>query len=235
MLRILFYVLLVIVIGVSVYFKQQHINEKRSLPAVSIRSEFLRHGVPVETYRLKKIDVKERLRISAQLASKLDGYFTARVSGQNRKEIAKGQPVQLLIGQNVLMASVVEISTQKDLLTGLYSIGIQALEGEIKKYESRLTEGDSHIADILTQTRSNILALPSQLVKEKSGKAYLWVIEEGIAKRREVVKGELLQKHIEIRTGVTPGERVVVRGAARLEEGQQVRIVNELNVQEMNI
>jgi membrane fusion protein (multidrug efflux system) len=52
----------------------------------------------------------------------------------------------------------------------------------------------------------------------------VYVVEEGLARRRQIVLGEATEDRVAVREGLVPGEIVVVFGANRLREGAKVKI-----------
>lgn len=69
---------------------------------------------------------------------------------------------------------------------------------------------------------------PAVFSGEDPAKSYVWIIDETskTLQRREVTVGRLGSQGILIRSGLAPGEWVVVRGANSVREGQQVRIAD---------
>jgi len=53
---------------------------------------------------------------------------------------------------------------------------------------------------------------------------FVFVVENGIAHRREVELGRLIGDQFEVISGIESGARVVVAGQARLQDGVQVRV-----------
>ena len=70
----------------------------------------------------------------------------------------------------------------------------------------------------------NDLAVQKQV---GSNEKYLYVIKDGIAERRTVTTGRQLGDRIQILSGVTPGEEVVIAGISRLKDGSEVEIQNK--------
>jgi multidrug efflux pump subunit AcrA (membrane-fusion protein) len=72
--------------------------------------------------------------------------------------------------------------------------------------------------------REAAVLVPRSAVSEGTA----WVIDTaGVAHRRAVTTGLEGDGRVEIRAGLTPGERVVVAGATLLSEGAQTRVVGE--------
>lgn len=73
---------------------------------------------------------------------------------------------------------------------------------------------------------SSSLSLPAKAVAvDAQGKFYVWVVSEDMKVTRVPVEaGEMMGDNILIRSGLVPGQRVVVAGLPFLEEGMTVRL-----------
>ena len=66
------------------------------------------------------------------------------------------------------------------------------------------------------------------VVRHSDGSASVWVVEEGkmpTVSERKVQLGRTVERMVEVRQGLEPGRRVVLRGNETLKQGQAVRIV----------
>jgi membrane fusion protein (multidrug efflux system) len=77
-------------------------------------------------------------------------------------------------------------------------------------------------ARLVTDVRPNAIVVPEDAILPLQGADYVWVATEGQATRREVVLGVRTPGFVEVRSGVEPGEQVVVGGLERLREGAPV-------------
>jgi membrane fusion protein (multidrug efflux system) len=78
-------------------------------------------------------------------------------------------------------------------------------------------------ARLATATRPDATVIPEEAISPTSDGAFVWVIEEGRAVRRDVELGVRTPGFVEIRSGVTAGEQVVVGGLERLVTGAPVQ------------
>ena len=77
--------------------------------------------------------------------------------------------------------------------------------------------------DLIT-TGPKVLRVPAVAVREQAGGRRVWVVRDGKAAAAAVTVGERSGELVEILTGLEDGDQVVVDGAARLRQGQRVRI-----------
>lgn len=81
---------------------------------------------------------------------------------------------------------------------------------------------------IVTEVRRRVLRVPSDAVVNRFGETFVFVAhEDGTAERRVVVKGLEIDNVTELVSGVSAGEKVVIRGQTLLEDGSKIRIVDQ--------
>ncbi len=73
---------------------------------------------------------------------------------------------------------------------------------------------------VILQAEEDALTLPIQAVHERSGESGVFVAENGVARWRPVVVGESADRGIRVKSGVRPGEQVVVTPDPRLRDGR---------------
>ncbi len=72
----------------------------------------------------------------------------------------------------------------------------------------------------------NALLVPQEaVVRDLTGRAQLVIVSDGISKRRHVELGDLFEGRYIVRTGLEPGETVIVQGQERIQDGGVVKVV----------
>jgi HlyD family secretion protein len=82
--------------------------------------------------------------------------------------------------------------------------------------------GMSAVVGLQVRSVRNAVAVPSSAVVRDGNRDTVWVVERGTARRRMVRLGAQGDAYVEVREGVKAGDRVVVRGAERVREGQEL-------------
>ncbi len=140
------------------------------------------------------------------------------------QSIRAGQPVGIEIdalpGERIL-ASVTRISPIVDPETGTFKITI-----EISDTEQRLKPGMFGRIAIVFDQRSNALKIPRAALLEESGGTSVFVIEDGLAKRRAVATGYSDRGMVEILDGLGDEDAVVTVGQVGLKEDSKVTVIN---------
>lgn len=71
--------------------------------------------------------------------------------------------------------------------------------------------------------REGVVTVPVEAVVRRGGRAVVFVVEGDVARERSVTTGLSDGRRVEVRTGLRPGERVVVAGQDALRDGVAVR------------
>jgi membrane fusion protein (multidrug efflux system) len=77
-------------------------------------------------------------------------------------------------------------------------------------------------ARLVTEMRPEAVVVPEDAILPLEGRNFVWVVEEGSASRREVELGVRTPGFVEVLSGLSPGEQVVVGGLQQLREGAPV-------------
>ncbi len=80
-------------------------------------------------------------------------------------------------------------------------------------------------AAIIAERRAGVSVVPRDAIAERAGRSVVFVIDGQRAVRRNVSLGLGDDDQVEVREGVEPGERIVVRGLETLTDGTRVRVV----------
>jgi RND family efflux transporter MFP subunit len=115
------------------------------------------------------------------------------------------------------------------------SPSIRLVQGDVRTFAVKLTvEGDasslrsgaSVYVDIITKSTHDVVSVPSFSVSEdKEGKFFVYVLEEGKAKKREVTKGVEGIERTEITKGLKEGEQIITSLEAKgLRDGKKVKV-----------
>lgn len=140
-------------------------------------------------------------------------------------ELAIGQPSTVTLeafpGQS-FEAAVSEIGAG---LGGLAAVPVRV---RLLEPPAAIRSGQAGEAEIVfPETMAGVLVPLSAVTGAPEQQRFAWVVsEEGATvERRAVETGRLWDDQIEVRTGLAPGDRIVIRGANRLSDGQSIRVI----------
>lgn len=145
-----------------------------------------------------------------------------QVSPSRARELALGQQAEL--PDYDLEGRVTRIALQADPATRLLEVELTLPGAPANSSQSSqmIVPGSLVTARIVVGRRQQTLLVPRAAVRE----GVVWVVDtDGVAHRRDVTIGLQGDESVEVVTGVTEGEQVVVAGASLLSDGAQTRIV----------
>lgn len=99
------------------------------------------------------------------------------------------------------------------------------VEGIVPNPDGRLKPGFFAKVSITTGAAEHVLVVPAEALVTSAGKPAVYVARAGIAKLTPVEVGERIDRTVEIMTGVTVGDTVLVRGHTTLADGAAVSVM----------
>ena len=154
--------------------------------------------------------------------------LTVSVSSADSARIMTGQPVEFSVDSmpgKIFTGKVMFINPE--LNPADRSLKVIA---EYRNQPEILKGGLFAKGRILTGRRSAVLQIPRSSINgldAASGKGYLFVIEQGLARRREITTGVASGEMVEISSGLKNGERYVIRGDFNLKDNDRVAVAAE--------
>jgi membrane fusion protein (multidrug efflux system) len=87
-------------------------------------------------------------------------------------------------------------------------------------------------AEIVKKVATASLSVPLYTVITRNQEQFVYLEKGGLAERRPVELGILEDWKVQIKKGLTPGDRVIVEGHRNVEEGQKVNVVRVVSEKE---
>ena len=113
---------------------------------------------------------------------------------------------------------------------------IYNLELEIDNREGDIFAGMFIRADIVKETIENAIAVPFYSVISRNDEQFVYVEENGVARKRIVHLGIMEKWMVQITDGLQPGDRLLVEGHRDVEDYQKVKIVHTItNAEELGL
>ncbi len=123
-------------------------------------------------------------------------------------------PAAETAGFKVQVASVDPVADPQTRLAALYApLPAQA----------NIARGEILRGSVTVELHSQVVTVPYAALLDDGGEAYVFVIEDEVAKRQVVTTGAEENGLIEIRSGLAAGAQVVISGGTSLEDGMPVR------------
>ncbi len=96
--------------------------------------------------------------------------------------------------------------------------------GEIADSRGELPGNASVNVSIVASSKAGALVVPRAAIQREGSRRFVFVLDGGRARRREVSLGLLGATDVEVAAGLRPGERVILPGAAPIADGSRVSI-----------
>ena len=153
-------------------------------------------------------------------------FVKVGISEKDISKIKEGQTVHLEIDafpEEKFRGEVVSKGVAVDQMSKTLEVKIEILQPD-----TDIPVGVFARGDILVKTNQNALIIPSSaLSRKKDGGIYVYVIEEGIARQKEVVLGIIQDERVEILDGLSEEEEIVVLGNQELKDGLKVDVLDK--------
>jgi membrane fusion protein (multidrug efflux system) len=149
-----------------------------------------------------------------------------RVPSKEFRSIQTDQPVELRLdtAAEPMAGKITLVSPVIDPTSGTIKVTV-----EIAKYPPSTRPGDFAEVRIVTDRHPEALLVPRIAVISDKGDRIVYVAKaDSTAERRVVEVGFDDDKHIEILTGLTAGENIVVQGQRSLKDGSRLKILDPM-------
>jgi RND family efflux transporter MFP subunit len=149
-------------------------------------------------------------------------YADVHLSERDTQSVRPGQAATLHLGSDetaTVQGRVERISPVVDQSTGTVkvTVALQPVPG--------FRPGAFVRVGIRTDTKPDAILIPKRALIEEDGQNYVYVAGNDTAKRIKVDLGYQSDGMVEIRSGVEPGQKVVVAGQGALKEGGKIRVI----------
>ena len=136
--------------------------------------------------------------------------------GQDAKVSVDAFPDMTFVGKAITVNPRVDVSSRS------FNVQIEAKNSDPDHF---LNWGMFARIALITGQKPDAVIVPDKALVTVEGKRLLYVVENSIARQREIEVGASDNGNVEILSGVKPGELVIVEGNWALSDGQEVIII----------
>lgn len=139
------------------------------------------------------------------------------------RRLKPGQPAKMTVDAipgEVFDASILRISPVVDPETGTFKVTLA-----IADPSERLKPGMFGRFQIIFDRRQNVLLLPRVAILEDEAQQSVFVVEDGVARRRTIQTGYSMGENIEVTGGLSGDETVITLGQTGLKDGAEVTVI----------
>jgi RND family efflux transporter MFP subunit len=150
-------------------------------------------------------------------------YADVYLSEREAHQVKSGQPALVKLGVDESVESrghIARVSPVVDQSSGTVKVTV-----ELVPATTGLKPGAFVRVEIQTDTRADAILIPKKAVIEEDGEHFVFVANGETAKRVRVALGYEWAGRVEIRQGVSSGQKVVVAGQGNLKDGGKIRVI----------
>lgn len=140
-------------------------------------------------------------------------------------DIHQGDSVKVVVpdANDSLMLKVTFASRVID--AGSRSFGIEIKLPANKEFKPNMTT----IIRVADYSKNNAIAIPLNAIQRSDTSTFVFVNENGVARKKMVKVGNTYGGKSEILSGLKPGEQLITEGASDVEDGDQIKVINGSN------
>lgn len=229
------------------YTKQQSLFEKGGVTQRELRNAEVSYTNAKYDYENSKLKLAKM-----KISSPFDGVIVELPYYTQNVRLAAGQPIFTVMEydqmymeislpekyvsdlQSGMKVRLTSYNLQKDTLWGTISDLSPAISSETRTFKGRVDVSNPNLrlkpgmfvnADIVLMKKENTFVVSKELVMRNNDIQYLFVIDKTIARQREVTTGIENANNIEILTGLSKDDRLVVKGFETLKDNSKVKVI----------
>ncbi|MBO4724456.1 MAG: efflux RND transporter periplasmic adaptor subunit, partial [Bacteroidaceae bacterium] len=137
---------------------------------------------------------------------------------------------EVKVGQK---AYITHYTLPKDTIMGEITELSPAISSETRTFKGKLMIDNSKLlirpgmfvkADIVTESHSSTIIIPKNIVRNERNRRIVFVVDQGIARAKQVRLGLEEKNQVEILGGLEKDDQLIVRGFETLRDGSKVKI-----------
>ena len=131
----------------------------------------------------------------------------------------------------------VVIPDANDSLTAKITFAARAIDAASRSFaieiqlpgSSKLKPNMTAVLKIADYSKKDGLVVPINAIQKSESGDFVFVDENGIAKKKIIVQGATYAGKAEIKSGLQPGDKLVTDGASEIEEGDKLKVLQVIN------
>ena len=146
------------------------------------------------------------------------------LSEQDSRRVRPGQEVEIMLGSGEgegAIGRVIRVSPVVDDATGTVKV-----TAELRTSDRSYRPGAFVRVAIETDVRDETILVPKRAIVEQDGESFVFVNDGETAIRRAVELGYEDGDAVEVRSGVSAGDKIIVAGQGKLKDGDKTRVVS---------
>lgn len=195
------------------------------LENAKLQLEYTKVKAPVSgVIKEKNVDVHDKTspaEVAYVITNEAGLVATFYVTETNYKNLILGQKVTVEREGEEYEAEISELPKEMDSASNLFKI-----KASVKNADEGLMSGTSVKLYTTTSSVKNVVTVPVDCVYYDGGMPYVYVVDNGIAKKAYVEIGLYDSENMEIKEGLTEDMQVITSWSAQLRDGLPVEVKN---------
>ena len=219
-------------IGTEVQFLQAQTNLQSAQKALSIAKEqadLYRIVAPisgtVDQMDLKLGQAASPGATSVRIVNTESLKVKANVPESYAADVHQGDMVKVIVpdANDSVTAKVSFAAKAIDPASRSFAIEVQL--GASKTIKPNMTA----VLKIADYSKKNAVVVPLNAIQKSESGDYVFVEENGIAKKKNVTEGASYGGKTEIKSGLAVGDKLITDGASQVEDGDKVKVLQSIN------
>jgi len=171
------------------------------------------------------------MTIAANNSIEIEAMIPEREVGQLRTGLKAEIRLEAFPGE-IFSAALTRVSPVVDPVSRTKKITLRFDRQTNGLNDPRINTGMFARVKLNTRTYENVISIPQEALVEHRGKTVVYVLSTGsedepCVEMREVIAGVIIDREVEIKSGLKAGESVVVQGQQFLTDGALVRVIGK--------
>ncbi|SHI21494.1 efflux RND transporter periplasmic adaptor subunit [Desulfosporosinus lacus] len=152
-------------------------------------------------------------------------YAVIEVDQNDISSLQVGQSAKVTVGSNVVKdydGIIKSIEASADAASRVFKCKV-----EVANPDQALKPGIYAKVDIVSDQTSEVIAVTTDALSGNPGNYTVFVIDQGVARKRIVSIGKISKGLVEIKDGVKNGDSVIITNVNTLQDGDAVSVVKE--------
>jgi membrane fusion protein (multidrug efflux system) len=142
------------------------------------------------------------------------------LSYSERMQIKKGMKAIATVEGKTFVGKVSELSLSVNPMKNAFYADLVFTNNK-----REIFAGSTADIQIITYEKNKTIVIPHNLVKDDSGKKYVYLASNGKAEKRYVTISNENGTGYEIESGLKEGDKLIVKGSSKLENGTKIKVI----------
>ena len=160
-----------------------------------------------------------------QLANTDDMRAEVDINESDIAKVTMGEPAQVILDaypDKPFAAQVVKLYPEADRQKGTVKVAVHIIDPDLAIIKPEMSAKVTFLASTSQTQQAPLVLVPKKALLSDGNPNAVWVVHNGLAIKTSVTTGREFQDGVEVKSGLSGGEMVIVVPPPNLRDGQQV-------------